>query len=151
MVYRFGHFVLNPTLRVLYRDGEPVHITAKSFETLLVLIRRRGQVMNKDELMAALWPDTVVEEANLAQSVSTLRKALGDNPAEHRYIATIPGRGYSFVATVMEDSDRAVRSNLTQTQSLKAKLLRYPWIFASAGALLLAGVVWVLWRGHGDP
>src|SRR6266496_1792099 len=104
--YRFGPFVLDSDSRVLLRDGEPVSMTGKVLETLSVLVQNRGRVMDKDELLAALWPDTVVEEANLTQNVSALRRALGDNPREHRYIATIAGRGYSFVAAVTDISPR---------------------------------------------
>ena len=103
--YRFGPFLLNRESRTLVRAGEPVQLTAKVLETLLVLVENRSRVLDKDELLATLWPDTVVEEANLAQNVSTLRKALGDNPRDRRYIATIPGRGYSFVAGVTETSN----------------------------------------------
>jgi DNA-binding winged helix-turn-helix (wHTH) protein len=95
MIYRFGQFALNPELHVLYRGSEPVVLPRKCLETLVVLIRHCGQIMSKDELMATLWPDTAVEEANLTQNVSTLRKALGDDPKQHRYIATVSGRGYS--------------------------------------------------------
>ena len=102
MIYRFGQFALNPELRVLYRGSEPVVLPRKCLETLVLLIRHREQIMSKDELMATLWPDTAVEEANLTQNVSTLRKALGDDPKQHRYIARASGRGYSFVATVAE-------------------------------------------------
>src|SRR5438445_3477571 len=100
--YRFGPFVLDPASRSLVRKEQPVPITTKVFETLVVLVENRGRVMTKDELLLSLWPDTTVEEANLAQNISTLRKALEDNPKDHRYIATIPGRGYSFVAVVTE-------------------------------------------------
>ena len=100
--YRFGPFVLDPASRLLLREEQPVPITTKVFETLVVLVENRGRVMTKDELLLRLWPDTTVEEANLAQNISTLRKALEDNPKDHRYIATIPGRGYSFVAVVTE-------------------------------------------------
>jgi DNA-binding winged helix-turn-helix (wHTH) protein len=100
--YRFGPFVLDPASRLLLREEQPVSVTAKVFETLVVLVENRGRVMTKDELLLRLWPDTTVEEASLAQNISTLRKALGDNPKDHRYIATIPGRGYSFVAVVTE-------------------------------------------------
>ena len=102
MVYRFGPFVLDPASRSLVREEQPVPITTKVFETLVVLVENRGRVVTKDELLLRLWPDTTVEEANLAQNISTLRKALEDNPKDHRYIATIPGRGYSFVADVTE-------------------------------------------------
>jgi DNA-binding winged helix-turn-helix (wHTH) protein len=98
--YSFGPFVLDPSARVLRRDGHPVAITAKIFELLVLLVEGCGQVVAKDELLAKLWPDTTVEEANLAQSISVLRKILCDNPQEHRYIVTIPGRGYAFVAPV---------------------------------------------------
>jgi Tol biopolymer transport system component/DNA-binding winged helix-turn-helix (wHTH) protein len=109
--YRFGPFVLNPASRLLLREEQPVPITTKVFETLVVLVENRGRVVTKDELLLRLWPDTTVEEANLAQNISTLRKALEDNPKDHRYIATIPGRGYSFVAGVTEI---AKQQNMTE-------------------------------------
>ena len=71
MIYQFGQFALNPELRALYRGREPVVLPGKCLETLVVLVRHRGQVVSKDELMATLWPDTAVEEANLTQNVST--------------------------------------------------------------------------------
>jgi Tol biopolymer transport system component/DNA-binding winged helix-turn-helix (wHTH) protein len=100
--YRFGPFVLDPASRLLLREEQPVPVTTKVFETLVVLVENRGRVVTKDELLLRLWPDTTVEEANLAQNISILRKALEDNPKDHRYIATIPGRGYCFVADVAE-------------------------------------------------
>lgn len=98
--FEFGPFVLNPDSRSLTKDGEAVILTTKTLETLSVLVQNRGKVMSKDELLAALWPDTVVEEANLTQSISTLRKVLGDSPKDHRNIVTLAGRGYQFVADV---------------------------------------------------
>lgn len=91
--YHFGPFCLDPSSRLLERDGKPVRINSRAFDLLFALVQNPGQVVTKDELMSTLWPDTHVEEANLAQSVSTLRRALGDTPSEHRYIATIPARG----------------------------------------------------------
>ena len=114
--YSFGPFVLDPAARVLRRDDLPVDITAKVFETLLLLVENRGRVLAKDELLTALWPNTTVEEANLTQSISTLRKVLNDNPKEHRYVATIPGRGYSFVGPVVERPD----SNVAERASAAA-------------------------------
>jgi DNA-binding winged helix-turn-helix (wHTH) protein/TolB-like protein/Flp pilus assembly protein TadD len=99
-IYEFGPFRLDALRRVLLRDGQPVCLTAKVFDTLLVFVERRGRVLHKDELMAALWPDTTVEENNLTQHVSMLRKTLGERAGEHRYVVTVPGRGYSFVADV---------------------------------------------------
>jgi TolB-like protein/DNA-binding winged helix-turn-helix (wHTH) protein len=99
-VYRFGPFQADAAKRLLVRDGEPVAITSKVFDTLLLLIRHRGQVLAKEVLLSGIWPDTVVEEKNLTVNISALRKALGENPQDHRYIVTAPGRGYSFVADV---------------------------------------------------
>ena len=74
--YRFGPFVLDPASRLLLREEQPVPITTKVFETLVVLVENRGRVMTKDELLLRLWPDTTVEEVNLAQNISTLRRAI---------------------------------------------------------------------------
>jgi TolB-like protein/DNA-binding winged helix-turn-helix (wHTH) protein len=110
-LYEFGSYRVDAVKRVLLRDGEPVPVTSKVFETLLVLIERSGQVLQKDELMKALWPDTIVEENNLTQQISMLRKALGERAGDHRYVVTVPGRGYSFVASVKEiEVDRAPES-----------------------------------------
>jgi Tol biopolymer transport system component/DNA-binding winged helix-turn-helix (wHTH) protein len=111
--YRFGPFALDPALRLLLRDEQSVAITTKVFETLVILVENRGRVVTKDELLSTLWPDTIVEEANLAQNISTLRRALDDKPKEHRYIATIPGRGYSFVAVVSEISEQQTNSEVS--------------------------------------
>jgi DNA-binding winged helix-turn-helix (wHTH) protein/tetratricopeptide (TPR) repeat protein len=101
-VYEFGPFRLHALRRVLLREGRTVPLTGKVFDTLLVLVERRGRVLAKDELMAALWPDTTVEENNLTQHVSMLRKALGERAGAHRYVVTVPGRGYAFVEPVRE-------------------------------------------------
>ena len=103
--YEFGFFRLDPAKRVLSMDGKPLPLTAKVFDTLLVLVERRGQVVEKGELMKLLWPDSFVEEANLTQNVSLLRKLLKESPNDHRYIVTVPGRGYRFVAQVAESGD----------------------------------------------
>jgi tetratricopeptide (TPR) repeat protein/DNA-binding winged helix-turn-helix (wHTH) protein/TolB-like protein len=98
-LYEFGPFRLDSTEHVLSRDGAPLPLTAKAIETLQVLIENSGHLVNKDELMTAVWPNTVVEENNLTQSVSALRKALGP---EHPFIETVPRQGYRFVAMVRE-------------------------------------------------
>jgi DNA-binding winged helix-turn-helix (wHTH) protein/tetratricopeptide (TPR) repeat protein len=100
--YEFGPFRVDPGRRVLLRDGQPVVLTPKAFDTLVALVENRGRVLEKDELMRLVWADTIVEEANLSQNVFTLRKALGEGPHEHSYIATVPRRGYQFVAEVLE-------------------------------------------------
>jgi len=88
--------------RLLLRDGVLVPLAPKAFETLLVLILNSGRVMTKKELVETIWPDTFVEESNLAQHIFLLRKALGEEKSEHRYIVTSPGVGYRFVAPVRE-------------------------------------------------
>ena len=98
--YRFGAFLLNTESRALLRDDEPILLTGRVLDTLIVLVQNRGRVLDKDELLARIWPDTVVEEVNLAQNVSTLRKLLGDNPRNHHYIATVSGPGYFLTAPV---------------------------------------------------
>ncbi len=101
-VYEFGPFRLDTVQRVLERNGQPVPLTSKVFETLLVLVQHPGQLLTKDQLREALWPDTIVEESNLTQNISVLRKALGERPGQHCYIVTVPGRGYQFAASVIE-------------------------------------------------
>src|SRR5262245_38014709 len=94
--YEFGPFQLDVLGRRLLRSGEPTPLTPKAFDTLLLLIERRHRLIEKDELMRTLWPETFVEEANLTQQISTLRRTLGDAANEPRFIATIPWRGYRF-------------------------------------------------------
>jgi DNA-binding winged helix-turn-helix (wHTH) protein/TolB-like protein len=108
--YEFGPFRLDVAKRLLFRDGRPLTLTPRLFETLLVLVENNGRLVGKDELMTKLWPDTVVEEANLTVNVSALRKALGESTKEHRYIVTVPGRGYRFVADVKEGREEEPRS-----------------------------------------
>jgi TolB-like protein/tetratricopeptide (TPR) repeat protein len=101
LAYEFGAFRLDRGRRLLLRqDGTSVPLLPKAFDVLTYLVEREGLVLDKDELMRAVWPDTFVEENNLSQIISTVRRALGEARGEHRYIATIPGRGYQFVADV---------------------------------------------------
>ena len=99
-IYEFGDFRVDVLRRLLLRGSEPVPLRPRVFDALLCLVRHHGRVVEKDELMRAIWPDAFVEENNLNQSVSTLRRALGETSGENRYIATVPGRGYRFVADV---------------------------------------------------
>ena len=100
----FGPFRLEPEARLLRRADVPVPLTPKAFDTLVALIEARDRVAGKAELMQRLWPDAVVEEANLTQQIFTLRKALGDDAEGQSYIRTVPRHGYRFVATVTEVS-----------------------------------------------
>ncbi|MFN0086636.1 MAG: tetratricopeptide repeat protein [Blastocatellia bacterium] len=106
-LYEFGPFRIDPSQRVLFREGKPVALPPKIFETLLALVERSGQIVEKDKLIKEVWPETIVEENNLAQYISALRKTLGDGRHEHRYIETIPRRGYRFTAEVREVRDEA--------------------------------------------
>jgi DNA-binding winged helix-turn-helix (wHTH) protein/tetratricopeptide (TPR) repeat protein len=104
-VYEFGEFRIDTGKRLLLHAGGPVPVTPKVFDTLAFLVKRPGEMLRKEELMRAIWPDTVVEENNLNQHISTLRRILGEGQGENRYIATIPGRGYRFIAEVEVVSD----------------------------------------------
>lgn len=143
-VFAFGPFVLDRDRRLLAREGRAVSVTPKAFDLLVILVERGGAAVSKDELMATLWPDTAVEESNLAFQVSTLRKALGAEGA--RCIATLPGRGYQFVAplqrvvggvvateAIVEDEER---TTITVTESR-----RPVWMWAAALALVVLGAV----------
>jgi DNA-binding winged helix-turn-helix (wHTH) protein/TolB-like protein/tetratricopeptide (TPR) repeat protein len=115
--YQFDAFELDPVRRVLLREDKAIALKPKVFETLLVLVRNSGRVMDKDELMQQVWPDTVVEEVNLAHNISVLRKALGQKADENRFIITVPGRGYGFVAEVEEIQRNATVSEYEVTRS----------------------------------
>src|SRR5712691_12625845 len=99
-LYEFGSFTLDMEEGRLLRDGQTVPLKPKVLETLLVLIESSGHVIDKKELMQRLWPDSFVEEANLAVNISQLRKALGDDDNVEQFIETVPKRGYRFAAQV---------------------------------------------------
>src|SRR5262249_895386 len=105
-VYEFGDFRLDTAKRLLRRlDGTTVPLTPRVFETLLYMVEHHGIVLDKERLMEAVWPDSIVEENNLSQNISTLRRIFGETPGSHSYIVTVPGRGYRFVADVSEQTD----------------------------------------------
>ncbi|HJR06330.1 MAG TPA: winged helix-turn-helix domain-containing protein [Pyrinomonadaceae bacterium] len=98
--FNFGNFTLDLEKRLLLRDGDPVPLTPKAFDTLALLVRRSGHVVGKDELLDEIWADAFVEESTIAQNVFTLRKALGQSHAENQFIETVPKHGYRFIADV---------------------------------------------------
>jgi DNA-binding winged helix-turn-helix (wHTH) protein/Tfp pilus assembly protein PilF len=106
-IYEFEDFRLESGKRLLFRRGDPVPLTPKVFDTLLHLVQHQGSLIAKDELMRAVWPDTVVEENNLNQNISILRRVLGENRGENRFIATVPGKGYHFIPAVEVTAGRA--------------------------------------------
>jgi TolB-like protein/DNA-binding winged helix-turn-helix (wHTH) protein/Flp pilus assembly protein TadD len=110
-LYEFGNFRLDTTKRLLQRlDGTTVPLTPRVFETLLYMVEHHDTVLDKERLMEAVWPDSIVEENNLSQNISTLRRIFGETPGSNTYIVTVPGRGYRFVAEV---SDRNDNGNVT--------------------------------------
>src|SRR6185295_13673504 len=100
--YEFGRFSVNTAERVLLRDGEIVPLTPKVFEILITLVESSGQVVSKDGLMKRVWPDSFVEEGNLTQNISLLRKALGEGQNGNQFIETVARRGYRFTQPVRE-------------------------------------------------
>lgn len=104
-VYRFAGCELDPREHRLQVRGQPVTLTPKVFETLVLLVERAGHVVSKDELMAALWPRGFVHESNLTKHIWLIRRALGDDEGDNRYIETVPKFGYRFVAQVCRIAD----------------------------------------------
>ncbi len=124
--YQFCGYSLDARHRKLTGpDGKPIAISSRAFDTLLVLISHHNQLVSKSQLMEAVWPDTVVEDNNLNQAIFSLRKALADPKAESRFIITLPGKGYSFVAPVEEilTSDETQSSDSEATETSRISLL----------------------------
>jgi TolB-like protein/DNA-binding winged helix-turn-helix (wHTH) protein len=173
IVYEFGDYCVDATQRLLRSraNREPIPLTSKAFETLLYLVEHPGQLVDKTELMQAVWPNVVVEENNLNQSISAVRRALGESALEHRFIVTVPGRGYRFVATVSTvsidaqadpivsqptDAAPAVAPQGTgpsapasSERPLASLKSRRAAILASAIVLVAAGA-WFLWQSFAD-
>src|SRR5687768_13044692 len=99
-VYEFGEFSLDARKRLLWRAGAKVRLAPRVFETLLFLVEHHDMILDKERLMEGVWPDSIVEENNLTQNISALRRVFGETPGSHHYIVTVPGRGYRFVADV---------------------------------------------------
>ncbi len=122
IIYEFGEFQLDPANHLLSRrDGTPVPLTSRVFDTLVFMVEHHGTVLDKERLMEAVWSDSIVEENNLAQSISKLRQVLGEKPGTHRFIVTVPGRGYRFAADVV------IRDGIAENrQSSSGKLEAQP-------------------------
>jgi Tol biopolymer transport system component/DNA-binding winged helix-turn-helix (wHTH) protein len=123
----FGPFRIDPEQRLLLREQQPIPLSPKAFDLLLTLVQRSGQVVLKDDLMKALWPDTFVEESNLGQQVFQLRKALGERAQSSSYIVTVPGRGYRFTQRVralpVEEEHIVVESRLRSRMVIEEKVI----------------------------
>ena len=107
-ILEFGPFRLDLLRRSLERDGQPIALSGKALEILAILLERRGEVVDKNDLMRQVWPDTAVEENNITVAISALRKALGETPSATKWIVTIPGRGYSFAGLAASQPLRSV-------------------------------------------
>lgn len=140
-IYAFGAFRLNPAEGQLTRDGAVVPLTPKAFEALLLLVENAGHLVPKEELVQKLWPQTVVEEANLAKYIFTLRQALGGGEKDQTYIETVPKRGYRFVAPVRRDEPTV--------PSQPAVSLVFAWrkgIATLAAVLVLVAAAYLAWQ-----
>src|SRR6266481_3320697 len=166
-LYRFGQFVLNPARRTLSRADSPVSLTPKAFDVLLFLAQNPNRLVTKDELLQAVWGDTFVEEGNLKQYISHLRKALGDNSEDSRLIVTIARKGYQFTVDVAvaeaADTPKKVALHVPASASPRADtrpLVEFPTIEAvpkaakswrkaavvAASALILVVAGFLFWR-----
>jgi len=105
-IYEFGGYRLDADKLLLSRDGKHIPLTPKVFHTLLLLVKHGGEVLDKEELIRGIWPDTVVEENNLNQNISTLRRVLGEGRGDNRFIVTVPGKGYRFIPEVQAFPNR---------------------------------------------
>ncbi|HKU76129.1 MAG TPA: winged helix-turn-helix domain-containing protein, partial [Pyrinomonadaceae bacterium] len=112
--FEFGPFQLDLNDRLLTRAGEVISLRPKATEILVRLVTNAGQLIRKDDLLKEVWPDTFVEESNLSQTIFVLRKALGDDRGEPKYIETVPRRGYRFVAAVRDEEARQQPTDATQ-------------------------------------
>jgi DNA-binding winged helix-turn-helix (wHTH) protein len=153
-LYEFGPFRLDPEKELLLRDSDAIPLAPKAFQVLLVLVRSKKEVVTKDELLKAVWPDTFVEETNLSRNVFLLRKALGETPQDHQYIVTVPGRGYRFaeeVQFVAEEELNVVAASHSTVQ-VEVKETR-PWGWITVGAVALSVVAVISFRqfGHRPP
>src|SRR5215472_1201869 len=152
-LYAFGPFSVDAEREILLRAAEPVPLTPKTFQILLVLVRHSQEVVTKDDLMKSVWPDTFVEEANLSRNIFMLRKALGESLPDRRYIVTVPGRGYRLADSahlVVEQELTIVAANRSKVQvEVKqtkpwGQHLASPWTWiATVVGILVATGVWL--------
>ncbi|HEX6715765.1 MAG TPA: winged helix-turn-helix domain-containing protein [Pyrinomonadaceae bacterium] len=158
--YEFGRFRLKTAERVLFREGELVPLTPKVFDILLTLVEHAGQVVAKDDLMKRVWPNTFVEEGNLTQNISLLRKALGETPGGVQFIETVPRRGYRFVADTSQSwgdesgaQDKQVDSapvvSIPDTTSQSAASRRTPLFALAVGVVVMGLISLVYFTGRG--
>jgi pentatricopeptide repeat protein len=155
-MYQFGEFRVDPSSRALMRNDNPIALNRRAFDVLLYLVENPGRVVTKEELLKSVWPDAYVDENNLTQSISALRKALEERPGTNTCITTLPGRGYQFIASVSRAGNSFVLQERTLTTSFvteerRTRLLNgslMGWIVVTA---LLAGAGAYEWKRHTLP
>ena len=146
-LYEFGPFVLDTSRHLLLLQGKPVPLTPKTYDLLVVLVENSGRVILKDELMKMVWVGSFVEDSNLTQQISAVRKALGETAGEDRYIVTVPGKGYRFAAAVTEP----IVEEATQPPRLKRSAWPMAGVLAAVVVILLLGFFIPRWRNQGSP
>lgn len=134
--YQFEEFTVDGDQKVLLRNGSPLPLAPKVFDTLLILIGSSGRIVGKQELMSRLWPDSFVEESNLTFNIQQLRKALGDSARQPRFVETVARRGYRFVAAVTETESKG-GGTAAASQPLVAEGSRFRRSYLSIGVVLL--------------
>lgn len=150
--FRFSEYELDPGSRTLFRAGRPIELYSKTFDLLCVLVLNHGRVVSKDELLASVWPDQFVEENNLTVQMSALRKVFAGENGNGRYIATVPGQGYKFVAELEQPDDEIYIEQRTIERITVEEILPQPiatlgpgrsnrYRLAIAGSIFLAAVV----------
>lgn len=147
-LYEFGPFRVDAEKETLLRSGDPVPLTPKTFQILLVLVRHSQEIVTKDDLLKAVWPDTFVEEANLSRNIFMLRKALGESPQDHKYILTVPGRGYRLAENVRLVPDQEFSLVAAHRQKVEVQVTgkrSLKWVVAVAAVLVAATAVGA-WR-----
>jgi eukaryotic-like serine/threonine-protein kinase len=146
-LYEFGPFRVDPARETLLKEGVSVPLTPKTFQILLVLVRHGKEIVTKDDLMKTVWPDTFVEEANLSRNIFMLRKALGETAQDHRYIVTVPGRGYRLAENVhlVPGQEFAIAAASHTTVQIEVEETQ-PWKWIALAAVILLIVAGGLWR-----
>ena len=146
-VYEFGPFRVDPEKQIVQRDEEFIPLQPKTFQILLVLIRHNQEVVSKDDLMKAVWPDTFVEEANLSRNIFMLRKALGETTPEQRYIITEPGRGYRLADNVRLAPEEELSIIAAKREKVEVQVAgTRPWGRIAVAAIVAVAVAVVAWR-----
>src|SRR6185503_3053710 len=133
--FEFDRFRVDTRFRKICRDGEPLQLTARAFDTLLILLENAGEVVTKGELFDRVWGDTAVEENNLTQQISALRKAFGEKASDHKFIVTVPGRGYCFVAPLITGEEPPIEAQ-RRSPRLTERLLRSSGFLGYAAAVV---------------